>query len=55
MTDKEYKRIQVAFDEHSIEFNNPPDKQERFGFVAIKEGKLITNTKNIQYTGLRQD
>jgi len=41
MTDKEYKRIQVAFDEHSIEFNNPPDKQERFGFVAIKEGKLI--------------
>ena len=41
MSDSEYKRVQVAFDEHSIEFNNPPDKQERFGFVALNEGKLI--------------
>src|SRR3989344_2870328 len=41
MTDKEYKREQAAFDEHSLEFGNPPDLQERFGFVATDDGKFV--------------
>jgi len=41
MTDAEYKREQEAFDEHSKEFNNPPEKQERIGFVATDDGKFI--------------
>lgn len=41
MTDAEYKQEQSAFDEHGLEFGNPPDKQERFGFVATDEGKFV--------------
>ena len=41
MTDAEYKREQVAFDEHGLEFGNPPEKQERFGFVATDNGKFV--------------
>lgn len=40
MTDAEYKREQSAFDEHGLEFGNPPEKQERFGFVATDNGKF---------------
>ena len=40
MTDSEYKREQSAFDEFGSEFGNPPEKQERFGFVATNNGKL---------------
>jgi ribosomal protein S18 acetylase RimI-like enzyme len=41
MTDEEFKREQVAFDEHGLEFGNPPDKQERFGFVATDNGAFV--------------
>ena len=41
ITDTEFKREQTAFDEHGLEFGNPPDEQERFGFVATDEGKFI--------------
>lgn len=41
MTDEEYKIEQVAFDNQSVEFGNPPDKQERFGFVSTNDGKFI--------------
>lgn len=41
MTDEEYKRDQVAFDEHGLEFDNPPQKQERFGFVAKDDHMFI--------------
>ena len=41
MTDIEYKRVLAAFDEHGLEFGNPPEKQERFGFVATDNGKFI--------------
>jgi len=34
MTSEEYQKVTSAFDEHSIEFSNPPDKQERLGFTA---------------------
>ena len=40
MTDAEYKREQEAFNEHGLEFGNPPEKQERFGFVATDNGKF---------------
>lgn len=41
MTDAKYKRKQDAFNEHGLEFGIPPEKQERFGFVATDEGKFI--------------
>jgi ribosomal protein S18 acetylase RimI-like enzyme len=41
MTDQEYKREQVAFDEHGVEFGNPPEKSERYGFVATDNGKFV--------------
>ena len=41
MTDSEYKRELEAFDEHSAEFGNPPDAQERFGYVATDKGKFV--------------
>ncbi len=41
MTDAEYKREQDAFNEHGLEFDNPPEQQERFGFVASDDGKFI--------------
>src|SRR6266581_8195268 len=41
MTDEEYKREQAAFDEHGLELGNPPEKQERYGFVATDNGKLV--------------
>ena len=41
MTNAEYKREQVAFDEHGLEFGNPPERQERFGFVATDNGRFV--------------
>lgn len=41
MTNAEFKREQTAFDEHGLEFGNPPDKQERFGYVATDDGKFV--------------
>ena len=41
MTDNEYKEEQEAFDEHGLEFGNPTDLQERFGFVTTDEGKFV--------------
>ncbi len=47
MTDAEYKREQVAFDEHGLEFGNPPDKQERFGYVASDNGTYIGSSSGL--------
>lgn len=41
MKDVEFKREQMAFDEHGLEFGNPPEKQERFGYVAMDNGKFV--------------
>lgn len=41
MTDKEFKREQAAFDEHTLESGNPKDEQERFGFVASDNHKFV--------------
>lgn len=41
MTEAEFKREQAAFDEHGLEFGNPPDKQERLGYVATEDGKFV--------------
>jgi GNAT superfamily N-acetyltransferase len=41
MTDAEFKREQTAFNEHGLEFGNPPEKKERFGFVATDGGKFV--------------
>lgn len=41
MTDSEFKREQTAFDEHGSEFGNPPETQERHGFVATDNAKFV--------------
>ena len=41
MTDTEFKREQKAFDEHGQELGNPPEEQERFGYVATDNGKFV--------------
>ena len=41
MTAAEYKREQAAFAEHGLEFGNPPETQERLGFVALDGGKFV--------------
>jgi GNAT superfamily N-acetyltransferase len=41
MSDEEYKRVLVAFEEHGKLFGNPPEVQERFGFVATENGKFV--------------
>jgi len=41
MTDEEYQREQTAFNEHGAEFGNPPEKQERYGFVTMDNEKFI--------------
>ncbi len=41
MTDNEYKQEQSAFNEQGLKFGNPPEKQERFGFVATENGKFV--------------
>lgn len=47
MTDSEYKREQSAFDEHGLEFGNPAEKQERFGFVATEDGKFVGSSSGL--------
>lgn len=47
MSDFEFKREQTAFDKHNIEFGNPPDKQERFGFVATDDGKFVGTSSGL--------
>lgn len=49
MTDKEYKREQTAFDEHGLEFGNPPEKRERFGFVATDDGRFVGASSGLAY------
>jgi GNAT superfamily N-acetyltransferase len=41
MTDLEFKQEQVGFEQHGLEFGNPPEKQERLGFVATEKGKFV--------------
>lgn len=41
MSKDEYKREQSAFNENGIEFGNPSEKQERFGFVASIDEKFV--------------
>jgi GNAT superfamily N-acetyltransferase len=41
MSDVEYQRELTGFEEHGLEFGNPPEKTERFGFVATDQGKFV--------------
>lgn len=41
MTKDEFKQEQAAFDKHGLEFGNPPDVQERLGFVATEDEKFV--------------
>jgi len=41
MTDVEFEREKVAFNEHGLEFGNAPETEERHGFVATDSGKFV--------------
>ncbi|MFH1971448.1 MAG: GNAT family N-acetyltransferase [Patescibacteria group bacterium] len=41
MTDVEFKREKVTFNEHGLEFGNAPETEERHGFVATDNGKFV--------------
>ena len=41
MTEAEYKEEQSAFDEHGEESGNPPEEQERLGFVATEDREFV--------------
>jgi GNAT superfamily N-acetyltransferase len=47
MTDDEYQRELKAFDEHSLEFNIPPEKSERIGFVATDNDKYVGSSSGL--------
>lgn len=47
MTNVEYKRELAAFDEHSLEFNIPSEKSERFGFVATDNGRYVGSSSGL--------
>lgn len=47
MTDDEYKRELVAFDEHGLEFRIPSEKSERFSFVATDDGKYVGSSSGL--------
>lgn len=47
MTDEEYKRELVAFEEHGLEFGNPPEKKERLGYVATDGDKYVGSSSGL--------
>jgi ribosomal protein S18 acetylase RimI-like enzyme len=47
MTDVEYKRELVAFEEHSAAFNIPAETSERFGFVATDNGTYVGSSSGL--------
>ncbi len=47
MTDEEYKRELVAFEEHGLEFGNPPEREERLGFVATDGDKYVGSSSGL--------
>lgn len=47
MTDLEYKRELSAFDENGLEYGNPPEVQERFGFVATDNGVYVGSSSGL--------
>jgi GNAT superfamily N-acetyltransferase len=49
MTDREYDRENKAFDELSIEHNNPIEKDERHGFVALDNDLFIGCSSGLAY------
>lgn len=52
MTDEEYKREKIVFEEHEKESGSHTDKEERFGYVATDEennGILIGASSGLAY------
>ena len=49
MTGDEFARTQAGFDEHAIEFGNPPDSSERYGFVALEGETFVGWVSGLAY------
>lgn len=47
MTDEEYKRVQSGFNEHGLEHGNPPEKTERYGFVATEAKTFVCSSSGL--------
>lgn len=41
MTDEEFAQINTGFDQHGLEFGNPPTITKRYGFVVMDGEKFI--------------
>jgi ribosomal protein S18 acetylase RimI-like enzyme len=52
MAKAEFKREQTAFDEHGLEFGNPPEKSERHGFVASEDNKFVGCSSGLAYKSI---
>lgn len=50
MTDEEFKVEQEAFNQHSIESGNPPEKQDRYGYVATQNGNFVGASSGLVQT-----
>jgi len=41
MTDQEFAQMNAGFDQHGLEFGNPPTVSQRYGFVVMDGKKFI--------------
>jgi GNAT superfamily N-acetyltransferase len=49
MKEEEYTQLLRGFEEHAQEFNNPGEKAQRMGFVALKDGEFIGASSGLAY------
>ena len=52
MTEVEFGQMRADFDQHAIEHGNPIERSERFGFVAMEDGKFIGASSGLAYRNL---
>ena len=52
MTEGEYARVKAGFDRYAIECGNPPEKSDRFGFVASEDGQFVGCSSGLAYKKL---
>ncbi len=49
MTETEFARETAGFEEHAAEHGNPPDRSERFGFVALDGETFVGCSSGLAY------
>ena len=49
MTDTEFARMKAGFDEHTLEYGNPVQTYDRYGFVLTDNGTFIGCSSGLVY------